>query len=549
MRATLRIGTLILVLLFITAPARAHVLDRYGFGPRAVGMGGAYCAVADDFSALWYNVGGLTQIEGNSIHAGFMMSRPLLSLDLDPAKGVTKKQARALDELEKNQADVDEVNGYLFAITVKPHRILAFGIGAYLPEGLVVRLDPLDAHIPTFVLHENRSQRVVSLVGGSIRVLPTLSVGGGIRLFLKTKGTINIPLALNQENLEIQAGEQAQEPLDPATRVKLDFPLTTYPFFGVHFQPMENLRLGVSYQHGYTLELNIKAKVDLSVRNYTLALEDLQRISPNLFPIKAVVELNIPELGDTPLRVPVELDGLEGDLVINAQAPIEAFFDITDLWKPHSITAGAAYEPIDALTLSFDAVFYNWSAYPSPDLKLTIEDIHINLQTLPASIRARVKSLGVPILGTIGPLPPVTIDLPGLEAQLRIPMDMAAPTPVKTHDIVVPRFGLEYRFPTVRSFWWTGDLDVALRGGYVYSPTPFETDRGASNLIDSDTHSITSGLGLQFNQLFKLDFYGQYQYFVPITVSKDPIDPNMPFERYTASGHILGGGFSAGVTW
>lgn len=543
------IGFIFLLIFLSATAALAHPLDIYGYGPRAVAMGGAFAAVADDYSALYYNIGGLTQIEGNSLTAGFMIAKPILSLDLDPAPGVSKKSARALFDLAGDQSDVDDVNGYFFGVAVKPHRLIAIGMGAYLPEGLVVRLQPIDAAVPTFVMHQNRSQRVVTMFGGSFRVLPMLSVGGGMRLFLKTKGYFTLPIELNQDTLELKKGERAAEQLDPKIELKLDFPLTTYPFFGLHFQPTENLRFGLSYQYYYTLDIEVDMDIDLTVRNYTLALEDLQRITPDVFPLKAVVELNIPELGDTPLRIPIELDGLEGDLTLNANIPLDGSIAISDLWKPQSVTAGVAYDPIDALTLSFDAVWFDWSEFPSPDLKVTIDDVNINIQTLPASIRGRVKSLSIPVLGTIGPLPPVSIDIPGLDVNLTLPLDIADATRVRTHDIIVPHLGAEYRFPTVRSFWWTGDLDIALRGGYVYSPTPFEADKGRSNLIDSDTHHFSSGMGMTFNDLFKLDFYGHYQYLTPISVEKDHIDPTMPFEKYTASGHILGGGFSAGVNW
>ena len=37
--------------------------DDIGAGPRAIAMGQAFTAVADDASAAWYNPAGLTQIE------------------------------------------------------------------------------------------------------------------------------------------------------------------------------------------------------------------------------------------------------------------------------------------------------------------------------------------------------------------------------------------------------------------------------------------------------------------------------------------------------
>ena len=545
-------GLLILLLIIMfsfPAITFAHPLDIYGFGARAVAMGGAFTAVADDYSALYYNIGGLTQIEGNSLTSGFMYSKPLLDLNLRPASRISRRQAKELHILQNEQEDVEDVNGYFFGVAVKPHPRFAVGMGAYLPEGLVVRLQPIDARVPTFVLHEHRSQRVVTMLGASIMVVPSLSIGGGVRLFLKTKGYFNLPAELNNDNLDLRQGETAKEPVDVISELKLDFPLTTYPFFGIHYQPTENLRFGISYQYQYTLDIDISLKMDLAIRNYTIKLDELSKIAPDLLPLKTVIELNIPELGDTPLRVPVEISGLEGELTLNALLPLEAMISIQDLWKPQSVNFGVAYDPIDALTISLDVVYFNWAAFPSPNLKLDIDDININLQTLPATIRGRIKTLAIPVLGTIGPLPPVSMDIPGLDVQLTIPLDISDVTKVNTRDILVPHFGMEYRFPTVQSFWWTGDLDMAVRWGYIYHPTPFVPDKGTTNLIDSDTHTATAGMGFMFNRLFSLDFYGQYQYFTPITVNKETVNPAMPFDSYTAKGHILAGGLSASVNW
>jgi long-subunit fatty acid transport protein len=539
----------VVLALWGAAPGSAHPLDMYGYGPRAVAMGGAYAAVADDYSALYYNIGGLTQIEDNSVTSGFMFSSPVFKLDLDPAPGVSARQAKELRQLANDRVDVDSVNGYFFGVAIKPHRLFAVGFGAYLPEGLIVRLEPFDASVPTFIRHEHRSQRVVTMVGGAIRVLPTLSIGGGVRLFLKAKGAFKLPVELNQENLELAQGEEASEPIDPDLSLKIDFPLTTYPFAGIHFQPTENLRFGVSYQYEYQLDVELDMDIELVVRDYTLDLSELDQIAPGLLPLKAVVELNIPELGQTPLRVPVELSGLEGEIKVNAKVPIDGAISMTDLWKPQSVTGGVAYDPIDALTLSFDAVWFDWSQYPSPDIKLEVDDITLNLQTLPASIKARVQSLSVPVLGTVGPLPPVSISLSGVDASITIPVKIAEVTPVKTHDIVVPHMGAEYRFQTIRSFYWTGDLDLALRGGYTYSPTPFDSDSGPSNLIDLDQHIVSAGGGAMFNQLFQLDFYAQYRYLPELTVNKRTVDPTLPFDSLTASGQIFGGGVSATVHW
>ena len=56
---------LILVAVVMGGPlvSGANVPDVYGVGSRAVSLGGAFTAVADDFSATWYNPAGLALLD------------------------------------------------------------------------------------------------------------------------------------------------------------------------------------------------------------------------------------------------------------------------------------------------------------------------------------------------------------------------------------------------------------------------------------------------------------------------------------------------------
>lgn len=63
---------LILSLLLWGGPAYAGGLSTPGQGARALGMGGAFTAVADDGSAIYYNSAGMSQIYGTLIEAGMV---------------------------------------------------------------------------------------------------------------------------------------------------------------------------------------------------------------------------------------------------------------------------------------------------------------------------------------------------------------------------------------------------------------------------------------------------------------------------------------------
>ena len=55
----LRTGCFVLLLTVSIGTARADIASNFGLGANALSMSGAYTGVADDFSACYYNPGGL----------------------------------------------------------------------------------------------------------------------------------------------------------------------------------------------------------------------------------------------------------------------------------------------------------------------------------------------------------------------------------------------------------------------------------------------------------------------------------------------------------
>ena len=73
----LTIYALLAFWLFETPSVSAATLaETGGLGARATAMGGAFTAVADDFSAAYYNPAGLAQIEGYSISIEYLLVLP-----------------------------------------------------------------------------------------------------------------------------------------------------------------------------------------------------------------------------------------------------------------------------------------------------------------------------------------------------------------------------------------------------------------------------------------------------------------------------------------
>ena len=105
-------STCLLVFFFtvvLHSPVYATVFDTYGCGVRATAMGGAFTAVADDYSAAFYNPAGLAQRTGHQFYLDFFYSKPDFSVEtldgqdvvISASDGYTLNDPGNLDDLRR----------------------------------------------------------------------------------------------------------------------------------------------------------------------------------------------------------------------------------------------------------------------------------------------------------------------------------------------------------------------------------------------------------------------------------------------------------------
>ncbi|MBN2354895.1 outer membrane protein transport protein [candidate division KSB1 bacterium] len=91
--------------------------NELGVGARAIGMGGAYIGVADDYAAAYWNPAGLAQIRRMEFNLGF-------------SHNSAQADATYLDDLQSSDADYTRLNSLGFVFPVPTYRgSLVFGIG------------------------------------------------------------------------------------------------------------------------------------------------------------------------------------------------------------------------------------------------------------------------------------------------------------------------------------------------------------------------------------------------------------------------------------
>ena len=138
-------------------------LSTSGQGERAISMGGAFVAVADDGSAVYYNPAGLTQIQGQSAEAGVLFLQTKIAHT--NTSGTETSQHRG------------SVGPYLF-LSMDKLRPFTFGLGVYAPfvrdSDFGSSSDPNFGDQSAFTMRKDYSPVI------AYQINPKLSIGTGL---------------------------------------------------------------------------------------------------------------------------------------------------------------------------------------------------------------------------------------------------------------------------------------------------------------------------------------------------------------------------------
>ena len=313
----------------------ASMVDVYGWGSRATAMGGAFTALADDFSAVYYNPAGLMyprtldrpfpNRKGITFDFGYVYGEPRLYIQGEGGK--------------RQVEDYGSTAGPYLGITFDPvdfhgtfgRKVFAFGLGFYTPVDHLLyygRYWPEERGYPFFY---DYTMRFVLMPGIAIEVLPRLSLGLGLRilgrLHTDTIGNVDADLAklLSAESLlrhrirleqnEVHLGEFE------------DLTLHLAPVIGLQFRAAKRLKFGAVYRG----------------ENY---INDFGFTNPV-----------------------INLGGL-------LSFPQGYSFKFVRFFTPHQFFFGVAGSPAQGLTLSLDVGWFDWSGYNDIEAQLPDPPFH-----------------------------------------------------------------------------------------------------------------------------------------------------------------------------
>jgi long-chain fatty acid transport protein len=285
---------LIISLLAITVSIFAGGFALSGVGTRALSMGGAYRAIADDGTAMYWNPAGLTQINGTNLTAACAMIIP--SADYTSSTGwpgISSSKIEAEDKIWTFP------NIYF---TQKLNDKFVYGLSVYVPYGLGAEWNLYE--LPSTMMTpggaanltwpngfpENEFLSSIGIVdihpSAAYQITDNLSVGAGISVFY---GMIEIMKLIPHSTYSTYL---------PKT---LDIEGSGLGFggnFGLMYTLNENMQLGLSGKLPGSITLEGDANVNVYFNNIIAAGMGIPAATAVKMPADAEATVNLPaELG------------------------------------------------------------------------------------------------------------------------------------------------------------------------------------------------------------------------------------------------------------
>jgi long-chain fatty acid transport protein len=188
-------------------------------GPKAIGMGGAFVAIADDPTAIFHNPAGITKLNGHRFHLG--MDGLITNEDYIPAPGV---QESAKEEFLPVPT---------FAYATDAAKFVSLGLGVYFPHGNGGKFETASV-VPTNP-NEGRIYSMEIAPAVAWQVTPELSIGASFRV-------VRISSGLMGQLVDLGGGTIAMVE---------DLSLSGWGYgasAGVLFKPVSWLSLGANYR-------------------------------------------------------------------------------------------------------------------------------------------------------------------------------------------------------------------------------------------------------------------------------------------------------------
>ncbi len=300
-----RIAALGVFLVTVVVPSlrAATLAETRGLGARAIAMGGAFTAVADDVSALYYNPAGLAQIRGHHGHLEYLFVKPRIYLKEGdtPSRVVLDKWTKA------------PMLGVVIDLSRAIHlsRQIVVGWNAYFPDNFkaVYKVRYGSQFDPFYPLYgDNHEDQTICLWSdAAIEVFPWLLIGGGTTLQIHGQYAA-LEVAVDSRGRSVP--EQSRTTMDVTTEI--------YPLVGVLLKPWSRLRVGCVWRKD--LKFTVAGGMQM--------------------------QMKLARPGRDPVPIPLPI-------TVAAQAH----------YRPQQVAVGISYLLDEHLLAACDLAYYDWRPY------------------------------------------------------------------------------------------------------------------------------------------------------------------------------------------
>jgi len=206
-------------------------------GAKAMGMGFAFTAQADDPSAIYFNPAGLTQLEGNNVMVGVTYVRE---------NGGEFSGTTPVDNVSASKSETQKSLNFFIPNAYYTHTDkstgFAYGVGIFTPFGLGQEYENRNTSIFRNQITKIDLQTLVVNPTVAFKIGNVLSVGAGIDLMYGKakleKTPWAPPLGGNLYNIELEGDG------------------TAWGYnFGLLLKPSANFRVGANYRSPFTLNI------------------------------------------------------------------------------------------------------------------------------------------------------------------------------------------------------------------------------------------------------------------------------------------------------
>jgi len=214
--------------------AYASGFNIYEAGSRATALGGAFTATADDGSAMFYNLAGLSFQKGQSAEVNVIVVAPEFEFaaattdaNTSPATGTAVKQQFPVPGAYYTNAKSDKT---------------AFGIGVYAPFGLGLEWENAETWVGRQASYDVAIETIYVTPAVSFMLADGFSLGVGLDIATQH-------IDLNRMTLDPTTGQNALN-----TRIEGRSAVNVTPSLGMMYRPDQKWSLGLMYHHKKTMK-------------------------------------------------------------------------------------------------------------------------------------------------------------------------------------------------------------------------------------------------------------------------------------------------------